>query len=182
MIQKYKKVYLLFVGAIFTGIVFGLFHYEYLLWQTRPSKPYSIVTIPSVYNKAFIFYQKNETWLKETASINVSSDLQEASFILIKEWLKILQSEQLIPHYVTLDSTLIDINEKNLYISFNASFFYVHHGTYQKLLLLVSLSKTIASLESSLQKYVLLVKDEPLIDTLIDCEAPFNIDYWITLY
>ncbi|RTL07219.1 hypothetical protein EKK58_03520 [Candidatus Dependentiae bacterium] len=181
MIHNHITIYACLLLSIIGGIVFGLFHYEYLLWQRTPEKLYSTSTILPTQQQASIIYHKDSVWVKENVVININ-ELQDACFTLMQEWLKVLQSEHMIPHYVTLDSTLIDVNKKNIYISFHKSFFYTHHATYQKLLLLVSLSKTIASLQSSLQQYILLVNDAPLIDPLIDCQESFDINYFATLY
>lgn len=181
MMNKYTILHLcLFVSTV-AGVIFGLFHYEYLIWQTIPAKPYAVSIAQPTYQEATISYQKDGSWINEKVSVNVDN-LEDACFSLIQEWVKTLQSEHLTPHYVTLDSTLIDVNKKNIYISFKKSLFYTQQSTYQKLLLLVSLSKTIASLESSLQQYMLLVNDAPLIDQLIDCKEPFDINYLATLY
>lgn len=181
MIHNHIKIYSCLVLSIFVGLIFGLFHYEYLFWQTTPTKPYFTPAVPPTYQQAIIIYHKDSVWVKENVVININ-ELQNACFALVQEWVKALQSEHMIPYYVTLDSTLIDINQKNIYISLRKSFFYAHQSTYQKLLLLASLSKTLVSLQSSLQQYILLVNDAPLIDPHIDCQEPFDIHYFATLY
>lgn len=170
-----------FTVALLVGVIFGLFHYKYLLWQGKPLQPYNIHSIDPIYQKAFVYYFKDTLWLKETIPVE-AEELQEACFIVTQKWLTTLQEEHTIPNYVSLESTLVDSAHTTVYVSCNKSLFFTHFLTHQKLLILVSLAKTLASLQSSLQRYVILVHHEPLVDYHIDCQLPFNINYWSTLY
>jgi hypothetical protein len=182
MMDKAKKILLLYsILALSIGILFGLFHYEYVFWQSVPSMPY-VMNLPVPLNKtALLFYQKDNSWQEEKITVDIQ-DLQEALFVLVQHWLLFLQEENALPKTISLEATLVDISQNSLYISFDRSLFFEWASTYQKILIIVSLSKTVSSLQSSVQRYMLLVNHKPLIDNHIDCNVPFYISYWSTLY
>ncbi|HTM06082.1 MAG TPA: hypothetical protein VL201_02485 [Patescibacteria group bacterium] len=169
------------VVALAAGVIFGLFHYEYVLWQTVPPLPCVIEKQAPIYQSASIFYQKDSTWQEEKITIAMQ-ELQEVALLLMQHWLEFLQEEGMLPRNIVLERVLVDILQNSLYISFDKSLFFESISTHQKTLIISSLAKTIASLQSSLQRFMLLVHHEPLVDKHIDCHVPFYIAYWTVLY
>lgn len=169
------------IVCLCAGIVFGLFHYEYLIWQGKPLKPYDMPPLVQLHKKGTVFYRKDNAWFQEDISVN-SNTIQEACHKTVQKWLKILQEEDRIPLYISLETTMIDSYTKTAYFSFNKSLFFIHQSTFQKALILASLSKTLLSLKTTLQCFTILINDCLINDYHIDFTEPFNIEYWANLY
>lgn len=115
-----------------------------------------------------IHYWHHNRWNTESQELIWSSQLHENLGTIISSWLSLLDTEQIIPKKVTLQSVTLAPHHQDAYISFDRNVLPKEWSTYGKLMLIESLLKTIRSNAVPLHRIYILVHHQPLIDTHLD--------------
>lgn len=129
----------LLCGMLFYGI------YNDLIILHLPSKK----GVPPVYQssaqrkKVKLIYFNQEKFLTEEQEILITNNNQQNLSNLITNWLNLLEEEEILSKKVTLQSVLTDKSDTEAFISFDRSPFLKEQSTYQKLMFIEALLKTI---------------------------------------
>jgi len=99
--------------------------------------------------KIKLFYWNNNKWNNEITTILVSGNLQDDVQRIINSWLNLLDEEKIIEK-ISLQTVLITENSNELFLSFDRNLFNEESSTYQKLMLIEGLLKTLRENPTSL--------------------------------
>ena len=108
--------------------------------------------------------------------ILVSPSIVQTMHNLITSWLTILEEEHFITKKITLQSVFVDQAEQELAISFDRSPLNMEASTFQNLMWIQSLLKTIKASSLPVTKVRFLVDEQPLIDSSLDFSHPWPVE------
>lgn len=158
------------------GIITYAFYNELLIVQIATNKNSLVPPVSTVEKKKFLLhYWHNAAWHTEDKELIQATDLRKTIGYLITAWLNLLEEEQLIHKKTTVQSVMLDQTERELYISFDHSFLPKHYSTYEKLLLVEGLLKTIRASTPQISHIIFLVHHQPLQDAHLDFTQPWPI-------
>lgn len=113
-------------------------------------------------------YWNGEAFATEEKEILYSSNSTRTLTDLINSWLSTLEEEHLMPKKVSLQSVMLDASGQEAFISFDRNPLLKEKSTYQKLMWVEGLLKTIQGSGIPLKTVRLLVYAKPLNDTHLD--------------
>jgi len=116
---------------------------------------------------ATLFFWHNKRWNKETVEILETQDTAQTTQHLLNSWLTLLDEESVMTKKVMLQSALISDN-KELYLSFDRNPFNENDGTYNKLMWIEGLLRTIREHNTPVQSIRFLVHHQPMQDYHLD--------------
>lgn len=120
------------------------------------------------------FWLKEKWHVEETDIIWTSHAMQENLLLLINAWLKLMHDEALIEKQVNVQSVILA--DQTAFISCDRNFLDKPKSTYQKLICIESLLKTISTQNLGIKNIALLVDHKPLHDYHIDFSSPWPIE------
>ena len=127
--------------------------------------------------KITLFFWKHQEWHKEQISIIWSFDLATNIKTITHNWITLLEDEKLIDTDIQLLSAIVTGN-KELFLSYNKNLFHEQSSTYDKLMLIHSLLKTLHENKILIQSVRFLVHHQIMNDDHLN----FSISWPITGY
>lgn len=121
---------------------------------------------------------KNNQWITETKQIiknNTNQTLQN----LINSWFSFLEEEQVVNQRILANSVIISPNNTTAFISLNQSPFNNQSSTYEMLMLIEGMLKTIKENKIAIQSVQLLIQHKPINDHRLNLSIPWNINGYI---
>ncbi len=122
-----------------------------------------------------IWYWDGARFEKEDREVIYSGNLQDTLAEIVSRWLSVLEEEHLLTKNVTVQSVLLDMHNTTAYISFNRSPLKKEHSTYEQLMIIEGLLKTLRESDIQLKKVQLLVNHKPIQDPHLDFDRPWVI-------
>lgn len=140
-----NKLYYLLIVFLFLifGATFFAIQNDYIIFRF-PKKNITIELNNNLSTKKTIkiFYWNNTKWINENVDILISGKLDEDISKIINAWLNLLDEERIIEK-ISLQTALISDFSNELFLSFDRNIINEEHSTYQKLMLIESLLKTL---------------------------------------
>ncbi|MBP6870069.1 hypothetical protein KBC04_04255 [Candidatus Babeliales bacterium] len=164
------------------GLTFHAYQKEWVV-LLLPHQTADIENKPQTADTAFsqkkitLFFWKHEQWRKEHISIIWSPDLATNIKTITNNWLMLLEDEKIIDTDIQLLSAVITPS-KELFLSFNKNIFSGQESTYQKLMIIHGILKTIHENKIPVQTVRFLIHHQ----TMIDDHLNFLISWPITGY
>ena len=122
-----------------------------------------------------LFYWNGTSFEHEEKELLHSTNIVKSLSDLIAAWLTTQEEEHQAAKKVTLQSVMIDSSGREAYISFDRNPLPNNKATYQKLLWIEGLLKTIKESGLPVSSVRFLVYGKPLIDTHLDFNHPWPI-------
>lgn len=122
-----------------------------------------------------LWYWNNSKWNPEKVDSIWSTNELENIHILVSNWLTLMEEEKVIDKKVILQNVLPAINEAEAYISFDRTIFNEENSTFNKLMVIESLLKTLKENGVKAQKVKLFVQHQPMTDSHLDFSHPWPI-------
>jgi hypothetical protein len=167
---------LISISALFAGVLFYGMYNGFIIVQFPMQKPPLALKDLEVQKKRFkLFYYKQGKWLYEERDLLSSDNKLKTLNYLIASWLTVLEEEQILDKKISLQSLLLDQFNNEAFISFDRSIFGKNMSTYQKLLLIEGLLKTLKDTGIPLQTVRILVHNKPLQDSHLDFSQPWPL-------
>jgi len=170
MIIKYKQ-YIFISAAVFcAGIFFLAYNQGWILLKFPSYKREAQQTAAALRaqkKSVTLFFWHNKRWNKEAVEILHTHDAAQTAQHLLNSWLTLLDEEQVMVKKVMLQSALLSDN-KQLYLSFDRNPFNEHDATYDKLLWVEGLLRTIRENDIPVQAVRFLVHHQPMQDYHLD--------------
>ena len=114
-------------------------------------------------------------WNNETTDIIWSDDKADTIQHLINSWLILLDEEKLMTKKVLVQSVIMSQSGNDVYISFDRNPFNKASSTYQKMMWIEGLLKTIRDNNIKVQQVQFLVHHQPMHDLHLDFSSPWPI-------
>lgn len=130
-----------------------------------------------VQKKITLHFWKHEQWHKEQTTVIWSSQPADNVKTVTNNWLMLLEDEKIIDTDIQLISAVIGSN-KELFLSFNKDLHNLQNSTYDKLMMVHALLKTLHENKIPVQSIRFLVHHQ----TLADDHLNFAISWPITGY
>ncbi len=155
--------------ALSIGVLFFGIHQEWIIIN-RPKRSISLTNLsPANISKknVVLFYWRHDRWQHEDTEILWSDDVSYTIQQLISRWLVLIDEEQLIPNKIELQAVLINTTGE-IYISFDRYPFDEEVSTFQKIMFIEGLLKTLRENNINIQGINFLVHHQPLQDSHLD--------------
>jgi len=122
-----------------------------------------------------LYFWNNHRWRSETDSLVWSSDVQENIKTIVTRWLDLLHEEQHLPLNVTLQSIILSQDKTVAYLSFTTSPFNCNVSTYENLLFIKSMMRTLYHNKIPLKSIMLLENHKPIEHAHLDFTQPWPL-------
>ena len=166
-------------AALGAGFLFYGIYNEYILIRLPSRSGVVLYEQPAIKRKnAKFFYWSKGKFAVEEKMVLYSTDPLFTLSELITHWLGTLEQEQATARRVSLDSLLLDRSGAEAFISFDRSPLLSSQSTFQKLMWIEGLLKTLKEAGLSVQKVRFFVRSKPLTDSQLD----FNHSYPLSGY
>lgn len=120
-------------------------------------------------------YWHNESWHAEETELLWSEDKAEIVLRLITSWLSLLDEEKVMEKKVSVQSAVLTQSGVEVYLSFDRNPFNKNQSTYEKLMWIEGILKTIRENGIHIQQIQFLVHHQPLHDFHLDFSNPWPI-------
>ena len=166
-------LFTLSIITFFIGIIFFSFQKEWIILRF-PGRSLPLIENRKIEKKNIkLFYWHDDKWNYEINDLIWTDNIQENIYKIVYEWLKLLNEEKIINN-VSLQNVLI--SKQEAFISFNKSILKEESSTYEKLMIIESLLKTIRENETQIQKITFLIKNQEFNDSQLNFSNSFNIN------
>jgi hypothetical protein len=162
------NILLLSCTALLMGILLYAFQHQWIIFRGTSALIHTKQPQIKTKKKCILHYWHNNRWHTESQELIWSSHVDENLVTLISSWLSLLDTEQLLPKKVMLQSATLTPHQQEAYLSFDRNIFPKEWSIHRKLMLIEGLSKTIRSNTISLHGIHMLVHHQPLIDMHLD--------------
>ena len=162
------KYFLPLLFAFFCGIFIFCYKNEIIL--IRFGHQTSMHSMRSIDKKTCCFYfWHNYRWCKEEEVILWDPDnMIENCHQLIARWISLAENIRLITSQTILKSTILDQKNQEIFLSFNKSFLPVSLATYDKLMIIEGMLKTVEKNGITFRSYNFLVNHAYMKDSHLD--------------
>lgn len=129
-----------------------------------PTQEKSLLPATTTHKKnCKFFYFYNNAWHTENSVLIWSENKTENLSLLVNQWLALAFDEKIIKKKTALESVCVS-EQQELLLSFDRSILHKEASTYEKLMVVEGLLKTIRENEPSIKKVRILVHHQPLAD------------------
>ena len=165
-----KTYALISVALFFTGNLYLTYSQGWILFLFPSYKTEAETTAQQLRTQkkpATLFFWHNKRWNKEIVEILQTKDNAQTSQHLLNSWLTLLDEEQVMAKKVMLQSALLS-NNKELYLSLDRNPFNETDSTYDKLMWIEGLLRTVRHHNIPVQTIRFLVHHQPMQDYHLD--------------
>lgn len=177
--MKYIKYLLLYLFTFIFGVLFFAYQNEWLIIATRfpVTKNNKQEEYKELLQKKIIklFCWQNNKYKSEDTEIMISENIAENIKKIITCWLNLLEEEKILDK-VTLQSTLMTKSTQEVYLSFDGPILNPENSTYEKLMLIESLLKTLKENDIINLKIYFLIHHQEMVDNHLDFLNPWPIN------
>lgn len=174
---QFTRFFLISIAMLGIGMLFYGFYHKLIIIQLPKQSISSQGSDQrnAQHKNVRIFYWDGEQLAQEDKELIYSGNMQSTLAELVSRWLSVLEEEKLLSKKVTVQSVLLDIQSTTAYISFDRNPLKKELSTYEKLMIIESLLKTLKESDSKLHKVQFLANHKPIQDVHLDFERPWVI-------
>ena len=174
--MKNNTYFLLAIICFITGFILIALQKNLIILNFEPNFSTTNPAKTSCYKKTVaLYFWKNNSWQTEKNEILWSADQAHNIHNLVQNWLSLLDEEKLVLIKIDLQSTILTQNNQTVYLSFDHNLLSKELSTYQKILLIESLLKTLRANQISVPNIQFLVNHQILNDPHLDFSYPWPI-------
>lgn len=126
-------------------------------------------------------YWQNNKWNVETSQLIWSDQESVNVHSIISQLLNLLNEEKVIDKKINLQNAFISSNGQNLYLSFDGNILPTNRSTYDKLMIIESILKTIAQNNIKISKVHFLINNQIMNDEHLDFSNAWPIEGFIKI-
>ncbi len=182
MSTKWVALIFFSLSAFITGGLLYALYYNIVIIRWPSSSSQAVTTSTSVIPKKLIilFFFKNNRWYQEEKQLIWPDNKYIQIMHILINWLIVLDEEEVTHKKISLQTALLSPSENDVYISFDRNPFSKESSTYEKMMLVESLLKTIRENKINIQNIYFLVHHIPLNDYHLDFSQPWPITGYIS--
>ena len=128
-----------------------------------------------------LFFWHHDAWRQETTTILWSDNQADALSSLIIRWLAMMDEEKQMTKKISLQSVAISSNDQEAICSLDRNPFGKHQSTFEKMIWIEGLLKSIRENGIKILHIRLLVHHQPLSDVHIEFTDPFPLVGYLNL-
>ncbi len=165
--------------TIFCSVFYFAYNHQWIIFKNPFYSCYEKRTIERVMTqKKSIkhFFWHHDAWRQEIAEILWSDEKVHALSSLITSWLTILDEEKINIKKISLQSIAISATKQEVFCSFDRNPFSKQQSTFEKIMWIEGLMKSIRESGIKIQAIRFLVHHQPLIDTHLDFSNAWPIE------
>ena len=178
----FNRPSLLFYSVLFmTGILFFLLYNEFLIikFSLRPHANQSEQELVTKKTVTFSFWKEHRCQTEDSQVLWYTNQDQRILQITSR-WLELFGEMQEDQNKISVQSVSLNKTEKEAYVSFDRTPFFENNSTYQKLLCIEGLLKTLKNAKITPQKIFFLVNHQPINDAHLDFSHGWPLQGFIT--
>jgi hypothetical protein len=182
--MQYRTVALLSIGAALSSVCWYGYFNEWLIIRNPWDAPCMILPSQRLSKKEIqLYFWRHHAWQSEYITARLPEPLQEQLLTILQAWFHEAIQLGFVPNTCTLEAALYDARTSCLYLSCTTAPLDTQKSTYENLMVLESLFKTIReNSPQHIQSVQLLVKHVPLEHPYIVCTKPLPISGFATLH
>lgn len=176
-----SKKYAILCGAslVLSALVYALFH-DYIIIN-YPA--YSVTMLAQRKNatkkRVNLYVWAHEKLTDEPADILWSDNTLDALTYLVRGWLQTAQQEGAIDHTNSIQTVMLSLSHNELFISFEKPLFAQEAATFDKLMMVESLLKTVRETGSRVQEIRFLVQQQEMNDPHLDFSNSWPVEGFV---
>lgn len=172
-----KVVIFLTSGFLFIiGILFFAYQESWIIIDIPQNSALSSLQKPCVKETSVqLWIFKKNQWISETKQIIKNNNTAQTLQNLLNSWFSFLEEEQIISRSIIVDSVVISPTNTLAFISLNQNPLSPKLNTYESLMFMQGMLKTIKENKISIQSIQLLIQHQPLIDHRLNLTIPWPI-------
>lgn len=178
-----RRYILLCLFAMFTAFIYFSYNQQWVIIRmpslTLASQVLEKNTSVSKKTIKRIFWKHNH-WNSEESELLWSSESAENIKQLISSWLKVLDEEKILEKRISIQTVVMCSSAQQVFISFDRNPFDKKQSTYEKLLFIEGMLKTLRENGIKISWIQLLVHHKPLIDYHLDFSNPWPIQGFLS--
>ena len=161
-------LYALVMISCFSGMIFFAWYYEIILISfSQKTRLQPAITQQQTIS---LWYFKGAQWHQELQSIiHDPHDLNLSAQKIVEQWIATVFNHGLIYKKVSVQSVTYNSTGSDIYISFDRTLFHQQQSTYQKIMLINALGKTLQKNGITAQRMHLFVQHVYLSDPHLLC-------------
>ena len=172
-------IYLTFcILLIILGTIFFLYQESWIIITSpflRQETINSQVQEQTTYKTVMLYGWKNNNYKTESTEIIYSNNISKNINFLLNSWLLFLEDEHITEKQTQVMSVALSNSKQEAFISLNQQPFDIESSTYDKLMWVESLLKTIRENKISISAIRLLVHHQPLQDDHLNFDISWPI-------
>jgi len=176
-----KQQYIIIsIISFLLSLLFVAIHKEWIiipLQQQRLTR--SQVAIACTKKTVRLYCWQHDRWHHEDTDILWTDIPQQNIHQLMSRWLALMDEESLIPHKITLQTALISPTQQEMYLSLDRYPFDEEAATYEKLMFIEGILKTLRENKITIPFIHFLVHHQPLQDTHLDFSHPWPLQGFV---
>lgn len=174
--NTYLKYSLISLSFFICGIIFFAFQESWIIinipqttiWQNL-QKPQTV----QLDSKFFAF--KNNQWIHEIKQVIKTDKQTETIQNIVNSWLLFLEEEHILTKTITVESVVLSPTKKIAFISFDHNLFIPQATTYECLMLIEAILKTMRENKIDLQSIQFLIHHKPWTDHRLNMQIAWPI-------
>jgi hypothetical protein len=182
--MHYKTIATLCTLATLCGIGWYGYFNEWIIIRDPWKTPYATMPNQRLSKKDIqLSFWRHHAWHSEYITVRLAESLQEQLLTILQAWFHEAVQLDFVPNSCTLETALYDARTSCLYLSCTSSPLDMQKSTYEKLMMLESLCKTVReNSPQHIQSVQLLVKHSPLDDPHIICTKPMAVSGFSSIH
>jgi hypothetical protein len=182
--MQYKKIVTLSVLATIGGIIWYGYFNEWIILRDPWETPGTTMPNQQLHKKEIqLSFWRHHTWHNEYCTTRLGESLQEQVLAILQTWFHEAVQLGFVPTSCALEAALYDARTSCLYLSCTSSPLDIQKSTYENLMVLESLLKTLReNIPHHIQLVQLLVKHIPLEHPHIICTKPMAVSGFAILH
>jgi hypothetical protein len=180
--QNLHYLLLISISALAVGSIFYGIYNNFIIIQFPIKKlPLILQNFNAQKKNITLALFKKGSWHFEDKELLFSNNIVKTMTYLVSSWLTLLAEEEVMDKKVTLQAVLIDAPTKEVSLSFDRNPFSRNASTFQKVMWVEALLKTILLSGLQVQSVRFLVNHKPLADAHVDFSCPWPITGYLSV-
>ncbi|MBI2344605.1 hypothetical protein HYV10_00845 [Candidatus Dependentiae bacterium] len=172
-------IYAIAIVLFVFGILFFSYQESWIIVNIPQNTEFIKLSKPEIKESPIqVWIFKKEKWISETRQIIKDNNTAQTLYNLLNSWFAFLEEEQIINQTITVHSVTLSPTNSLAFISLNQNPFMSQASTYEIMMLIEGMLKTIRENKIPLQAIQLLVQHRQIIDHRLN----FSISWPITGY
>lgn len=173
-----NKLFIFLISVLFfiCGILFLAYQESWIIINIPQNINFTLLQKSSVKESPVqVWAFKKNQWISETKLIIQNNNTAQTLQNLLNSWLTFLEEEQIINQTITVNSVVISPTNTLAFISLSKNPLNSKASTYESLMLIEGMLKTVRENKINIQSVQLLIQHRPIIDHRLNFSTPWPI-------
>jgi hypothetical protein len=174
--NKYLKYSLISFALFASGILFFAYQESWIIINIPQTSIWQNLQKPKTAQvDAKLWAFKSNQWIQEIKQIIKTDDTAQTVQNLLNSWFLFIKEEHIITKTITIQSCVLSPTKKIAFISLSHNPFTAQAMTYECLMIIEGILKSIRENKIELQEIQILLNHKPLSDHRLNMEIPWPV-------